>query len=176
MRLILKDKGGKNTVNQFFGSNLWVLIFLKTKEYQKIRNLLKQKIEVSLYTLDCGFKKLPFTLYTYVLAKILQNGAKFRYVKAGFKSYKNLNNFRQAVESPKSWNVMGFCPKKYISSAKTYTVDLFNTTFNYLCVDSPNYLCHLWNHKSFFTTQLLCTILAQTLDTFHKSSSSKYTF
>ena len=102
MRLILKDKGGKNTVNQFFGSNLWVLIFLKTKKYQKIRNLLKQKIEVSLYTLDCGFKKLPFTLYTYVLAKILQNGAKFRYVKAGFKSYQNLNNFRQAVESPKS--------------------------------------------------------------------------
>ena len=38
-------------------------------------------------------------------------------------------------------------------SAKTYTVDLSNITFNYLCVDSPNYLCHFWNHKLFFTTQ-----------------------
>ena len=42
-----------------------------------------------------GFKKIPFTLYTYVLvAKILQNGAKSRYIKAGFKNYRNLNNFR----------------------------------------------------------------------------------
>ena len=126
-----------------------------------------------MYTLDLGFKKIPFTLCTYVLAKILQNGAKFRYAKAGFKNYRNLNNFRQAVESPKSWNLMGFCPKKYIPSVKTYTVDLSNITFNYLCVDSPNYLCHFWNHKSFFTTQLLHIFLAQTLHTFHKSSPSK---
>ena len=123
-----------------------------------------------------GFKKIPFTLYTYVLAKILQNGAKFRYAKAGFKNYRNLNNFRQAVESPKSWNLMGFCPKKYIPSAKTYTVDLSNITFNYLCVDSPNYLCHFWSHKLFFTPQLLCILLAQTLHTFYKSSTSKCKF
>ena len=70
-------------------------------EHQK-KGVLKLKIEASLYTLDWGFKKIPFTLYTYVLAKILQNGAKFRYTKAGFKNYRNLNNFRQAVESPKS--------------------------------------------------------------------------
>ena len=84
-----------------FGSNLWDQIFLKMKEHQK-KGALKQKIEASLYTLDWGFKKIPFTLYTYVSAKILQNGAKFRYAKAGFKNYRNLNNFRQAVESPKS--------------------------------------------------------------------------
>ena len=126
--------------------------------------------------MDWGFKKIPFKLYTYVLSKILQNGAKFRYAKAGFKNYRNLNNFRQAVESPKSWNLMGFCPKKYIPSAKTYTVDLSNITFNYLCVDSPNYLCHFWNHKSSFTTQLFCIFLAQTLHTFHKSSPSKCKF
>ena len=54
-----------------------------------------------------GFKKIPFTLYTKS-----QNGAKFRYAKAGFKNYRNLNNFREAVESPESWNLMGFCPKK----------------------------------------------------------------
>ena len=44
-------------------------------------------MEASLYTLDWGFKKIPFTLDTYVLVvKILQNGAKFRYTKAGFKN------------------------------------------------------------------------------------------
>ena len=33
---------------------------------------------------------------------------------------RNLDNFRQAVESPNSWNWMVyFCPKKYILSAKT---------------------------------------------------------
>ena len=90
----------KNTVNQFFGSKLWGQIFLKMREYQK-KCALKQNIEASLYTLDLGFKKIPFTLYTYVLAKILQNGAKFRYAKAGLKNYRNLNNFRQAVGSPK---------------------------------------------------------------------------
>ena len=125
-----------------FGSNLWDQIFLKMKEHQK-KGALKQKIEASLYTLDWGFKKIPFTLYTYVLARTLQNGAKFRHTKAGFKNYRNLNNFRQAVESPKSYNLMGFCPKKYISLAKTLcAADLSKITFNYLCVDLPNYLCH----------------------------------
>ena len=49
-----------------------------------------------------GFKKIPFTIYTYVLVKILQTGAKFRHAKVGFKNYRNLNNFRQATKSPKS--------------------------------------------------------------------------
>ena len=72
------------------------------REHQK-KGALKYKIEASLFTLDWGFKKIPFTLDTYVLvAKILQNGAKFRYTKADFKNYRSLNNFRQAVESPKS--------------------------------------------------------------------------
>ena len=34
-------------------------------------------LPISLYTLHRDFKIIPFTLYTYVLAKILQNGAKF---------------------------------------------------------------------------------------------------
>ena len=72
------------------------------REHQK-KGALKQKIEASLYTLDWGFKKIQITPDTYVLvAKILQNGTKFRYTKAGFKNYRNLDNFRQAVESPKS--------------------------------------------------------------------------
>ena len=43
------------------------------REHQK-KGALKQKIEASLYTLDWGLKKIPFTLDTNVLvAKILQN-------------------------------------------------------------------------------------------------------
>ena len=70
------------------------------------------RIEASLYALDWNFKKTPFTIYTYVSAKILQNGAKFRYAIAGFKNYRNLNNFKEVLDSPESWNLMGFCPKK----------------------------------------------------------------
>ena len=65
---------------------------------------MKQKIEGSLYTLYWSFKKIPYKLYTYVVAKILQNGAKFiQKLTPGFKSpMRNLDNFRQAVESLKS--------------------------------------------------------------------------
>ena len=67
--------------------------------------------------------------------------------------------------------------KKYIPSAKTfYTEDLSNITFNYLCENLPIYLCHFWNHKSFFPTQILCIFLAQTLHTFYKNSPSKCKF
>ena len=92
-----------NTVCQFVGSNLGVEIFLKNREHQK-KGALKQKIEASLYTLHWGFKKIPFTLYTYVLATILQNGAKFiQKLTPGFKNrMRNFDNFTQAVESLKS--------------------------------------------------------------------------
>ena len=92
-----------NTVHQFLGSNLGVEIFWKKREHQK-KGALKQKTEASLCTLYWGFKKIPFKLYTYVLAKILQNGVKFiQKLTPGFKNHiRNLDNFRQAVESPKS--------------------------------------------------------------------------
>ena len=75
---------------------------------------MKQKIEASLYTLYWYFMKISFILYTDVLAKILQNGAKFiQKLTPGFKNHmRNLDNFRQAVESSKRGNLMGyFCPK-----------------------------------------------------------------
>ena len=66
--------------------------------------------------------------------------------------------------------------KKYIPSAKTlYTEDLSNITFNYLCKNSPNFLCHFWNHNSFFT-QFVCIILSQTLHTIDKNIPSKCKF
>ena len=77
-------------------------------EHQK-KCALKQNIEASFYTLHWGLKKITFTLYTYVLAKILQNGAKFiQKLIPGFKNYlRNSNNFRQAVESQKILNLTG---------------------------------------------------------------------
>ena len=66
--------------------------------------------------------------------------------------------------------------KKYIPSAKTlYTEDLSNITFNY-CENSPNFLCYFWNHKSFFTTQLVSIFLAETLHTFGRNIPSKCKF
>ena len=66
--------------------------------------VLKWKIEVSLYTLYWHFKKSPFTLYTCVLAKALQNGANYiQKLTPGFTNHmRNLNYFRQVVESQKS--------------------------------------------------------------------------
>ena len=59
-----------------------------------------------------------------------------------------------------------------------YTDDLSNITFNYFCENSPNDFSHFWNHRSFFTTQILCIFLAQTLHTFYKSrlSTCKFSF
>ena len=61
-----------NIVYEFADSNLGLEIFLLKREHQN-NGSLKLKIEASLYTLYWGFKKIPFTLYTYVLTKILQN-------------------------------------------------------------------------------------------------------
>ena len=66
--------------------------------------------------------------------------------------------------------------KNYILSPKTLFTDLSNITFNYLCENSPNSLCHFWNHKTFFMTQLVNIILAQTLHTLDKNISSKCKF
>ena len=62
---------------------------------------MKYKIGASLYTLYWGFKKIAFTFYTYVLAKISQNGAKsIQKLTPGFKNHMwNLDKFRQAVEN-----------------------------------------------------------------------------
>ena len=78
-------------------------MFLKKRKHQK-KGALKHNIKASLYTLHWSFKKIQFALYTYVLAEILQNGAKFmEKLTPGLKNHmRNLNNFRQAVESAKS--------------------------------------------------------------------------
>ena len=84
-----------NTVHEFVGSKLGVEIFIKPRKHHK-------KGELKVW--GWSFKKIPFALYTYVLTKILQNGAKFiQKLTPGFKSRtRNLDNFRQAMETPKS--------------------------------------------------------------------------
>ena len=62
----------------------------------------------------------------------------------GFENHmRNLDNFRQ--EKSKKLKFDGLpLSKKYIPSAKTlYTGDLTNITFNNLCENSPNSLCHI---------------------------------
>ena len=124
-----------NTVYHFADSNFGVEIFLKKREHQK-KSVLK-KIEDSPYILYWGFKKISFTLHTYVLAKILQNGAKFiQKLTPDFKNHvRNLDNFRQAVGSPKSWNLMGyFCPKNTFLQLKHYIQRIYLTLLSTTCV------------------------------------------
>ena len=79
-----------NNVYHFVSFNLGVEKFLKKREQEK-KGVLKCKIEASPHTLYWGFKKIPFTLCTYVLAKILQNGAKFiQKLATGKKSHEEL--------------------------------------------------------------------------------------
>ena len=86
-----------------------------------------------------------------------------------------MDNFRQAVESPKSWNSMGyFYPKNAFLQLKHLAEDLSSITFNYLCENSSNSLCHFWALSLHNTTRLY--FLAQTLHTFDKSSPSKWKF
>ena len=91
---------------------------------------MKEKIEASLYTLYWVFKKVPFKLYTYVLATILQSGAKF-YTKTDSWFQKSREEFGQLQTSSgksKKLKLDGLLlSKKYIPSAKTlYTQDLSN--------------------------------------------------
>ena len=60
--------------------------------------MLKKRVEE--YTLYWVFNKIPFTLYNYVLIKILQNGGKFlKKLTPDFKNHmRNLENVRQALD------------------------------------------------------------------------------
>ena len=86
LRLILKDKGG--TMFSILLFLTWELRYFWKRGNIK-KGCIKWKIEAPLYTLFWAFKKIPFTLYTFVLAKILQNGVKFiQKLTSGFKNHK----------------------------------------------------------------------------------------
>ena len=85
------------------------------------------------FVLGCASNKISFTLYSCVLAKILQYGAKFRQkLIPDFKNHmRNLNIFRQAVES---WNLMPFCPKNAFLQLKHYIQRIYLTLLSTTCV------------------------------------------
>ena len=125
-------------------------------EHHKLKNFShnvgiykSEKIQQAFWR-DKTLKKIPFTLYIYVLAKIIQNGSKF--IQKPTSGFRNLTNFRKVVESQ---NLIGFCPKNTFLQLKHYE-DLSKIAFNYCVWNSPNYVCHFWNHKPFLTTQILC--------------------
>ena len=82
------------------------------------------------------------------------------------------------MKSPKIWNSLVYiCLKITFLSAKTlYTEDLSNNSFNFSCGNLPNFLCHFWNHKLFFTTQLIYIFFAQMLHTVDKNIPKKCNF
>ena len=76
-----------------------------------------------------------------------------------------LDNFRQALESPKSWNLMGyFCPKNTFLQLKNiyrgFSTQLLVWKFTKLHMSLYNFSRH---NSSVF-------VLTQTLNTFYKSS------
>ena len=125
-----------NTVYHFVGSTLGVEIFLKKRERHK-KDALKQKIEASLYTLYWGLEKIRFTLYTYVLAKILQNAAKFiQKLTPGFKNHmRNLDNFKARSGKSNKLKFNGLLlSKKYTLQLKYYIQRISLTLLSTTCV------------------------------------------
>ena len=67
----------------------------------------------------------------------IKNNARFiQKLILGFKNYvRNLENFRQAVKSPKSCNTMGhFCPKNIFLQLKLYMQKIYVTLLSTKCV------------------------------------------
>ena len=85
--------------------------------------------------MDWGFKKIPFTLYTYVLvAKILQNGAKSRYKKSWFQKLQEFEQLQTSSGKSKKLKFDGiFSKKKTTLQLKYYIqwiyVTLLSTAF-----------------------------------------------
>ena len=115
---------------------------------------------------------------TYILENFSKWGNIYTKADSWFQnSYEKFGKLQTSRGKSKKLKFNGLhLSKKSIPSAKTLcTEDLSNITFNY-CEISSNYWCHFWNHKSFFTTQLVCVFLAQTIHTFDRNIPSKCTF
>ena len=118
-----------------------------------------------MYTLYWGFKKIPFNLYTYVLPKVIQNGAKFRQkLTPGFKSHMgNWNNLRKAVESPKSRSLMGyFCPKNTFLQLKHYIQRIYLTLPSITCA-KVHQIFHIKTPLYFFSSNFTYFLQRQSI-------------
>ena len=86
-----------------------------------------------------------------------------------------MDNFRQVVKSPKILNLIGY------TFAKNKLFQLKHIPRIYLTLRSTNclkihvilYVTFANMHKSFFTAQLFCNFLAQSLHIFYNSSPEK---
>ena len=135
----------------------WLLVSKITRGFWATsdRQWKVQKVEISwatfLHTLHLHFK----------LRYYIQNDAKFlQKLTPGCKNHmRNWDNFRQAVESPKSWNLMGyFCPKNTFLELGHYIPKVYLTLLSTTWVKTHQitYVIFETIYKSFFTTQLLC--------------------
>ena len=87
----------------------------------------------------------------------------------------NLDNFRQAGESPKSWNWMGhFCPKNTFLQLKHYVQRIYLTLPSSTCVKIRQITYVIFETISHFSRHNSSVFLAQTLYTFYKNSPSKW--
>ena len=90
-----------------------------------------------------GFKRIQFKLYTYVVAKTLQNGAVYPKTDSWFqKPHKEFQQLQASIAKSKRLKFDSlFLSKKYIPLAETlYTEELSNINFNYSCENLPNSL------------------------------------
>ena len=113
-------------------------MFLKKGEHRKRVRWNRRLTHLCTFCIGVSRKfHLHFTLYTYVLSKRFQDGAKFKQkLTPGFKNHmKNLDNFRKAVESPKSWNPMGYvCQKSTFLQLKHYIQRIYLTLLSTNCM------------------------------------------
>ena len=108
-----------------------------------------------------------FTLYTYVLAKILQNGATFiQKLTADFKNHiRNLDNFRQAVESSKI--LMGyFRPKNTFLYVRHYIQGIQLTLLSTTCVKIHQIVYVIFEAIFFFLDTTFLYLFSSNTNTF----------
>ena len=85
-----------------------------------------------------------------------------------------MENFRQAVESPKNWNLMRyFCPKNTFLQLK-HIQWIYPTLLSTTCVKIHQMTYVIFETVSHFWWHNPPIFLAQTLHTFYKSSLSKW--
>ena len=85
----------------------------------------------------------------------------------------NLDNFRKAVESPRSWNLMGyFCPKNTFLQLKDDIHRIYPALLSTTCVKIHQRTYVIFEPPA----QPLYIFLAQKLHTFCKNSLSKWKF
>ena len=142
-----------NTVYQFVGLYLGVEISLEKRENQK-KDTLK-------YVFQKNSIYMHFLHLCYVLAKILRNCAMFiQKLSLGFKNcMKYLDSFRKAVESPKSWNLLGyFFPTDTFLQIKDYIQRIYLTllSITWVKIHQMTYAIFeivghfLWHNSSLF--------------------------